>query len=427
MASGFTGKSGKKKLNAERSARITFKKAVVGDALVCLGRAIADFGLPFKEVSTQTLTMFGMQENPFVHYTTDCGVDIPYGAYEIEGLGRITPHATNSSSVVPELELSIVFEEKADESQWKALIEAAHICLAEHHSLFKNRAIKVLRPDDLVAPRYLDLSRELPMFFNETVWTDIDNNLFVPITHAAKLRELGIGGQRGILMHGKYGTGKSLVAYHTAQLCLQQDRTFILCDCKMLGAAVQISRFLEPSALFVEDFDLTKLVSTSLSELRNTLSGIEGKRGFDVITVLTTNFLKQVEEHDRSLLRPDRIDAIIEVTPPDTTTMGALVKHHLASWDRLEGEETDWKAEIELLVQQGATPAIVVEIIKRCKIAALRNDGAITPALLHNQAVKLARQIELSEPSPPTIDSYATRLADSLQAISYRGQDIEDS
>jgi hypothetical protein len=415
--SGFKAEQ-KKKLNTERTSQTIIKRVVFGDALVCLYRAIQKLGLETTEVSMIIPTPFGVIEAPFVHHTTDEGVMIPYGAYQIDGLGKVTP--SDSKTIVPELTLSVTFERGANEKIWDKLLEHLYDELKTHESMFRGRALRIMAPTDMVVPQYIDLTNEIPLFLNEEVEKDVETNIFFPITHAEELKEMGLSGYRGILLHGNYGTGKSLIAYETARRSIAKGRTFILCSSNMLREAIAISRFMEPSSLFVEDMDSVSMGYSNLSALRNTLSGIESKKGFDVVLILTTNLLSEVEKMDRSLLRPDRIDAIVEIPPPNVNTVARIIQFHGKGW---LDNNASWDSIYASTAQSRCTPAIIVDVLKRSKIVSLGNNRVITPEIMSKQLAKMTRQIELSEPKKPLPISTATQLAESIKQIAYYGND----
>lgn len=412
---GFKSEKSSKKLNNERTAQTIIKGAIFGDALVCVGKVVRQLGLPVDEVSTTVRSMFGPMETPFIHHSTGGGVAIPYGSYSVKGLGKITP--SDSDHIVPELTLTITFEKGADEALWTKFLDMLYLELAAHESMFKHKAIKVQRPLDMVVPRYIDLSAKIPLFLNKEVDRDIDTNIFFPITNAEKLVEIGAGGYRGILLHGKYGTGKSLIAYETAKRSVAKLRTFVLCNAGMVEHAVEISRFMQPSTLFIEDMDTMSMGGRGLSTLRNLLSGVESKKGSDVIIILTTNLLSEIERMDRSLLRPDRVDAIVEILPPDISTVQRIIEHHAKGWM----SDEDWVGVYTRATLAGCTPAILVEVIKRSKITAMREGCQVTTAIVDEQLGKMSRQIELSEPAKPLPTNAIGQFAETLKDITFNG------
>lgn len=410
---GFNTKRVGKKLNHESVLQVVVKGYIFGDALICLYKALKAMNLNFKETITLGRAMMGGKpdEIPFVHHVTDKGDVIPYGSYLVEGIGKISPVMAGGHAV-PEMGLTITFEQRGNVDLWNKLLAVVYEELKTHVSLFKGMAIKVKQDMDLVLPNYIDVTQDLFMGFNDEVVDELENNLWFAIDHPKECEALGMDGKRGILLHGKYGTGKSLVAYETARRSVANGRTFILCNSTTFTAGVAISRLMEPATLFVEDMDNLHMSYGALSQLRNALSGVEDKKGIDVKTILTTNFLDKVVELDRSLLRPDRIDAIIEIPIPSPITVFKILKYHLGI-----DYDLPWEAACLKISDMAATPAIIVDAVKRAKVRHLRSREPITADSLMAQFPGLMRQLELSEPSPPQAQSVAETLAESLKEV----------
>lgn len=415
MASGFGEQSKKGKVNNERVAQHTFRKVLIGDSLVCLERAIKALSMKYEEVATILRGPMGNIEVPFVRHGLDSGDTIPFGAYRVEGLGRVQPHTGGSSGEnrVPELTLNVSFEKGADETVWQKLIALVNEEVVNHVSFFRGHAVRITGGSHMVVPQYIDTTNDIPLFLNPEVLEEIDTNIYFPITGAKELKDAGISGYRGVLIHGKYGTGKSLIAYQSAKHSTDHKRTFVLCNIEMLDHAIAISRFLEPSTLFIEDLDGLSRDYAGLSRLRNLLSGVESKRGYDVMVIMTTNLISEVEKLDRSLLRPDRIDAIVEIPTPSIDTVAQIVKHYGGKWLA----KGDFGPVFAQMVDLDCTPAVIIEAVKRSKIAAIRGKLKITPAILKINLMKLSRQIELSEPVKPRAESTADILAKSLNEV----------
>lgn len=416
------GKKQKKKIVPNRAAQTTIKGHVIGDALICLPRAFTALGLDVEEVMTvRKNAMGGVEEIPFVHNTAANGITIPFGAYRIGGLGMIAPAPTRQTND-PELTLGVIFEQGKSVDQdllWKRILASLYKELEAFPSVFRGHAVRVTEGADLVVPNYIDLSTEMPVFLNADVSTEIDNYLFRPVMEWKELTQVGLGGQRAVLLHGKYGTGKTLIAYEAARKSIKAGRTFILCRVEVLTAGIKVSRFMQPSTLFIEDLD--GVLETNygyLSTLRNLLSGVDAKKGHDVVTIFSTNLLASIEKADRSLLRPDRIDAIIEATLPDLSTTQAIVDHFGHGWmDLLE----DWHPVYAAMVQAGCTPAVICEILKRVKLKAFGNGRVIKVADVLKGIDAMIYQINLSEPKPPSPSDLAHTLAESFHEVARYG------
>lgn len=406
----------KKKVNNQRTSAQTLRGWVLGDALICLQRAIKKLELSYEEISIMVNKGMFEQEVPFMHYRTAENVDIPYGAYRIIGLGRIVPNLTpdGEDDVVPELTLSAFFEGGADEGLFDKLMATTKDELATHTSLFKGHAIKVVEPKDLILPKYIDTTLPSKLILNPEVRERVENDCMFPITFPSKLREAGIRAQRGILLHGSYGVGKSLIAYDVAKRAIEAGRTFVLSNAEMLRAAVPISRFVQPSVLFVEDFEELGNMPGGLSLIRNMISGVESKKGHDVVNVYTTNYLGKVEMLDRSLLRPERIDSIIEVTAPTASTLQSLFTQECGEWME---EDDNWGEAFKVMSDVRTTPAVAIEMISRAKITAMREGRKVKVGDIEKQFILMQNQIKLSSPVPPELDTPSRQMAKAMYQV----------
>jgi hypothetical protein len=140
--------------------------------------------------------------------------------------------------------------------------------------------------------------------------------------HADRLRAAGRHIKRGILLHGRPGTGKTLTAMYLAGRL--PGRTVLI----LTGAAVQaietvcaLARLLEPATVILEDVDLIGTqrehqqvgANALLFELLNQMDGLGGDA--DILFVLTTNRPDVLEP--ALAARPGRIDLAVEVPLPD--------------------------------------------------------------------------------------------------------------
>jgi transitional endoplasmic reticulum ATPase len=148
--------------------------------------------------------------------------------------------------------------------------------------------------------------------------------------------------------------------------------------------------------------------SVEMDDILNILDGIDTKSA-NIITVLTTNDLMSINP---AMLRPGRLDAVIDVTPPDAEAVEKLL--------RLYGGETiDADTDLSQVSQilNGNIPAVIAEVVKRAKLAQLRLQpvgervAKISEAALLDAATTMQAQVKLLRDRcapalvPPTIDS----------------------
>lgn len=128
--------------------------------------------------------------------------------------------------------------------------------------------------------------------------------------------------KRGILLHGKPGTGKTLTAMYLASA--MKERTVLLLTGRGQGAiesSCHFARWLEPSMVIIEDVDLIGeerslqqgCSPAILMELLNQMDGLADD--VDVMFLLTTNRPEILEP--ALAARPGRVDQAYEIPLPD--------------------------------------------------------------------------------------------------------------
>tara|TARA_R100001082_G_scaffold83093_1_gene49833 strand:+ start:641 stop:2074 length:1434 start_codon:yes stop_codon:yes gene_type:complete len=251
------------------------------------------------------------------------------------------------------------------------------------------------------APTFLDTSNIKPnqLIFSEGVERRITDSVFSPIIHREACRVRGLAGKRGVLLAGPYGTGKTLTATVTAKIAEDNDTTFILLEnVQHLALALEMARQYQPAVIFAEDVD--RAVSgdrtVSMDQILNTIDGLESK-DTEIMTILTTNHVDRINP---AMLRPGRIDDVIEVTPPDAIAAAKLVRHYGGD---LLNNDADYTAVGEAL--QGKIPAVISEVIKRAKLSAIKRltpeqlaspeRGEIEPQDLLDAAEAMEQHLEL--------------------------------
>src|SRR5690606_35602369 len=132
----------------------------------------------------------------------------------------------------------------------------------------------------------------------------IRTNIFSPLKHTEACRKHKIPLKRGILLEGKYGTGKSLTARVTAKVAVDNGWTFIMLNrAQGLRAAIEFARTYQPCVIFAEDIDrVADREDENVNDLVNMLDGVVTK-DMEMMICLTTNFIEKI---DQALLRPGR-------------------------------------------------------------------------------------------------------------------------
>jgi transitional endoplasmic reticulum ATPase len=241
-------------------------------------------------------------------------------------------------------------------------------------SVYKGKAIR-FEVDDKgnmqlgYQPTFLDLTnvRETDMIHPENVQKQIDVSIFSALRNTEACRIHGLSLKRGILMEGKYGTGKTLTSRVVAKVATDNQWTFIMLSRSQgLAAALKFARQYQPCVIFAEDIDRNGDRTTEkVNDLVNLLDGLDTKNS-EIMTVLTTNFVDKI---DKSLLRPGRFDAIISLQPPDGPTVQKLIR--ASCGELLASDAVLTKVGEELA---GFVPATIEEVIKRAKFGMLQDN-----------------------------------------------------
>jgi hypothetical protein len=194
--------------------------------------------------------------------------------------------------------------------------------------------------------------------------------------HAEKLKAAGRHLKRGILMHGKPGTGKTLSAmYLAAQM---PGRTVMVLTGGAVGSielACGLARLLEPATIVLEDVDLigterghqTLGANALLFELLNQMDGLG--EDADILFVLTTNRPDFLEP--ALAARPGRIDLAIEVPLPDESCRRRLIELYGRGLTLQFADPEVWVRRTN-----GVSAAFIRELLRKAAVLAAESNGA---------------------------------------------------
>jgi SpoVK/Ycf46/Vps4 family AAA+-type ATPase len=189
--------------------------------------------------------------------------------------------------------------------------------------------------------------------------------------------------KRGILLHGKPGTGKTYTAKWLGQSL--QGVTVVLITTEQLGMvkeSCQLARMLAPSLVIMEDVDLIAserddsrhpAYQVTLHQIMNEMDGIDSEAA--VIFLLTTNRPDFLESAIAS--RPGRIDQAIEFPLPDEDCRQKLID----LYGRGLTLQLENPSEIVSKIK-GASPAFIKEFVRKASMFAAEEEtdtnGTIT-------------------------------------------------
>ena len=342
-------------------------------------------------------------------------VEVPLGLFKLPGVEE--PIYTRFHKENGRLGLLIHGEiRKKDQERLAELADETRRVLSLQ-SIYKGKAIRLGVTDDgqlteNTPPTFIDLTgvSKDQLFFDRVTTQQLTTNLFGPIEKIRVCRAKGLPVKRTVLLSGPFGTGKSLTCAVTGHLSEKNGLTFIILDnVKGLKAALEFAKRYAPAVVFAEDIDrITGERNDQANDLVNMIDGVLSK-GTEVITVLTTN---HVEKIIGVMLRPGRLDAIINLKAPDAETVQRLIRFYGA--DSIRPEEDLTKAGEALA---GQIPATIAEALKRARTdMILEERDYITSLDIEGAAAGMEFQLTLLNKTEQK-ETAAETLARSLRAV----------
>lgn len=362
------------------------------DAIVALYRAMQEI---YGVVMSQSIqTFFGEIKPDFItvhtgHRDTD-RIQVPAGRMKLPGVSEpvhvgISPGGAYIQGTVRRRDRARLVEiaAKAREFIRTASVykgKSIRLNVDEEGSLELNRQ-----------PEFLDLTmvKEEDIIHTRETEALIRTNVFAPLKHTDACRANKIPLKRGILLEGKYGTGKSLTARVTAKVANDNGWTFIMLNRSQgLKAAIEFAMCYQPCVIFAEDIDRAADRSDEdVNDLVNLLDGMISKT-MEMMVVLTTNFIENI---DRSLLRPGRFDAVISIDVPDGETAQRIIRSYCRN---LIADDMDLSTVGDATA--GMIPASIREVVERAKLAMLTEGrNGLTVDDLMTSAIGMRRHMAL--------------------------------
>lgn len=191
------------------------------------------------------------------------------------------------------------------------------------HSIYRGQAI--VGSND---PDFLDLRsfKADQIVFSDEVQHVVEGTLWAPLRYTETMRKEGVPLKRAILAWGPYGTGKSSLGLLTAQVAVQNNWTFISAKpgVDSVDDVLRTARLYQPAVVFIEDIDVETSTGDAdqVTKFLDAFDGITAKGG-ELIAVMTSNHLDRIH---KGMLRPGRLDAVIEIAHLDRNGIERLVR-----------------------------------------------------------------------------------------------------
>lgn len=379
-------------------------RAYPDDALVAFYESMREkYGWASPKVK---MTMFGPRAPDLLTIQTGPkegqSVQVPFGQFTLPSVEN--PIETHRTSVDGQPCLVISGSVKKREAEVvKQLAQATRERL-KTKSIYLGKAIR-LRVDsdgDLnydMPPEFLetDYIQKDELILNDDEFLQVQASLWSPIENTEACVQHGIPLNRGVLLEGTYGTGKTMTANVTSKVCVDNGWTYILLDdVRGLKEALLFAQRYAPAVVFAEDIDrVAGSRDQRGNDLLNTIDGVLTKDS-KVISVMTTN---HVERLDKAMLRPGRLDAVVTVRPPEEKAVIRLI--NLYSRNLLAAGE-DLKEVGKALA--GNIPATIREVVERSKLAMIASKrDQITASDLLVSGNGMKRHLELLSDVQPEI------------------------
>jgi hypothetical protein len=263
------------------------------------------------------------------------------------------------------------------------------------------------------------------------VMSELTIHLFTPIMKTKRLLDDGVQVKSGILLAGKYGTGKSLAALLAAQKAVENGWTFVTvrADDDPFDALSTASIY-SPAVVFIEDLD-NLVAQRSRQDVSRLLDAVDSahNKGVQVILLTTTNFLDKI---DKAMLRPGRIDHVIEFGDPDPEAHRKIIESVIPDIRRTV--DINYAEVAEAFA--GLLPAFASEAARTAYLAKLSvSDGAFAvgtkelieaAAILQEQRKRMEGSNEAKHEHVPDMTSTTEdAIARVLQRATVLGRPVE--
>lgn len=281
-------------------------------------------------------------------------------------------------------------------------------------SIYRGKA--VAGADELTFIEGLDRFNPHEIVFATHVQEALDAALFAPLRYSQAYRDEGISLKRSVLLYGPFGTGKTSVGMMAAQEAVQAGWTFVMArpGRDRVQDVLTTARLYAPSVVWFEDID-TNTGSSNPQEISAMLDAFDGitTKGGEIMIAMSTNHIDRVPP---SMLRPGRMDYVIEVAEHDRAATEKLIRVVVARDKLADGVDFD----AVYAAMGGFLPAFVRATADRARSFAIHRmagstDYVLTTEDLVGAARSLHAQLKLhqdaTEPAGlPTLDRVVKQL-----------------
>ena len=234
-------------------------------------------------------------------------------------------------------------------------------------SIYKNQALEIT---NLSEPKIMTLAGIDKQFMVLSKKTEFElQPLRSRILYPEKCIAKGIPLKYGCLLEGKYGTGKTLLAFKLAKDAVNNGWSFVyLKDPSLLAETLRMCKVEDRSGhgviVFVEDIDQVTRGNrdSAMQDILNTLDGGDTK-DMNVITLFTTNHIELIEP---TFLRGKRIGSVITMDCLDAETAERFIRETFSEAEGYSVDD-DLSDVCNYIAKAQIAPAFMAEIVESTK------------------------------------------------------------
>ena len=303
-------------------------------------------------------------------------ISVPFGNVKVPGLPIKMNIGIKQKKNVMDSVLMINFEYRHKFAPLVSMIEDEINKELANNSVFRGKAID--SQFGFLNLKGFPLDR---IVYAKKEKTQLDAHVFRLIKSTKAAKGYGLALKRTVLLLGKFGTGKTLTALLAANVCIENGWTFMsVVPGDDIAQAILFAKNYQPCVVFFEDIDQVTSGErdSHINRILNIVDGILSKNA-EVMTILTTNHAEKIES---AMLRPGRIDAVIEMGHIDEESLLGLVKSYCGN---MLADDVNPSDLIE--VADDYTPSFIAEACNRAILYAMeRIDG------VSNDGIRITQQ-----------------------------------
>lgn len=281
-------------------------------------------------------------------------------------------------------------------------------------SIYKNQALEIT---NLSEPKIMTLAGIDKQFMVLSKKTEFElQSLRSRILYPEKCIAKGIPLKYGCLLEGKYGTGKTLLAFKLAKDAVDNGWSFVyLKDPSLLAETLRMCKVVDRSGhgiiVFVEDIDQVTRGNrdSAMQDILNTLDGGDTK-DMNVITLFTTNHIELIEP---TFLRGKRIGSVITMDCLDAETAERFIRKTFSEAEGYSVDD-DLSDVCNYIAKAQIAPAFMAEIVESTKSKLIFTEEThVTSFHIKTSVESYQRQVGLAS-KKTVIETPADKLAAGL-------------